>query len=279
MSEKIDNLKSNFDIYSNLSESYEEEKDNKDNIKQEKIKSSNYSYSLQKSKNIQHINPTNKNNSNSKFLNDKKYKQIIAEKVLKLLNNSLSDKNKNKNIIIKTENIKNISKGHLNIYERSKKNLQRKAKLINKKKQLEEKNKLSKLKSHPTIDEISKNILEQNGDYIPIQERARHLHHMHQSYCILYQKRKNYLIKKKEKKNFDVNNWNNFIKSQEIWNKKKLMKKKAFEIIKENEELKISHQPKIDTNSKRIISNLMKGNYIEDDIYNKLYNDFSNLQE
>ena len=39
MSEKIDNLKSNFDIYSNLSESYEEEKEN---LKQENIMQSNY---------------------------------------------------------------------------------------------------------------------------------------------------------------------------------------------------------------------------------------------
>jgi len=275
MSEKIDNLKSNFDIYSNLSESYEEEKEN---IKQENIIPSKYLYSLQNSKNNNIINPANKNNSKSKFLNDKKYKQIIAEKVLSLLNNSLNNTN-NKNIIIKTENIKRISKAHLNIYERSKKNLQRKAQLIKKKKQLEEKSQLSKLKPRPSIDEISKNILKQNGDYIPIQERARHLHHLHQSYCILYQKRKNYLIKKKEKKNFNENDWNYFIKSQEIWNQKKLMKKKAYEIIKENEELKISHQPKINNNSKRIITNLMKGKYKEDDIYNKLYNDFSNLQE
>lgn len=277
MSEKIDNFKSNFDIYSNLSESYEEEKEN---LKQENIMQSNYSYSLQNSKNNQYINQAKKNNSKSKFLNDKKYKQIIAEKVLKLLNNSLNN-NPNKNIIIKTENIKRISKAHLNIYERSKKNLQRKAQLIKKKQQLKEKNQLAKLKTRPSIDEISKNILLQNGDYIPIQERARHLHHLHQSYCVLYQKKKNYLIKikKKEKKAFNEYEWNNFIKSQEIWNQKKLMKQKAYEIIKENEELKISHQPKINTNSKRIISNLMQGKYIEDGIYNKLYNDFSNMQE
>lgn len=275
MTEKIDNFKNNLDIYSNMSESYEEEKDNN---KQGSIKSAKYSYKLQNSKNVQNINPGNKNSYNSKSLNDIKMSKIIAEKVLKMINNSSN--NNNKKFINKTENIKKIEKGHLNIYEREKRNFQRKAQLLKKKKQIEEQNQLSKLKSNPTIDEISKNILQQNGDYIPIQERARHLHHMHQSYCIIYKKKKQYLLKNKEnQKNFNEKDWNNFIKSQEIWNKKKLLKKKALELLRESDELKISYLPKIDSNSKRIILNMRKGTSPEDNIYNKLYNDFTDLQE
>ena len=224
----------------------------------------------------------NKNN-NSKFLYDKKISQIVSNKIIDLINSSNKKKINNK-----TESIKKIENGHLSIYEREKRNMLRKANQLKKKKQLEEQQQLSNLKQHPTIDEISKNILLQNGDYIPIQERAKHLHHMHQSYSLLneknnMQKKENQEIMEKRKfqskKNFNINDWNNFLESQYIWNQEKLMKKKAGKIMKENSELKMSHQPKIDLNSKRIISNMRKGVYFEDDIYNKLYNDFNNLQE
>jgi len=105
MTEKIDNFKNNLDIYSNMSESYEEEKDNN---KQGSIKSAKYSYKLQNSKNVQNINPGNKNSYNSKSLNDKKMSKIIAEKVLKMINNSSN--NNNKKFINKTENIKKLKK-------------------------------------------------------------------------------------------------------------------------------------------------------------------------
>ena len=58
------------------------------------------------------------------------------------------------------------------------------------------------------------------------------------------------------------------------------MKKKAIEIMRENIEIKFRHKPKINSKSKKIISDLKKKNNIGiDNIYYKLYNDFKFVNE
>ena len=49
--------------------------------------------------------------------------------------------------------------------------------------------------------------------------------------------------------------------------------------MRDNIEIKVRHKPKIDNNSKRIISNMRKKGDNYDDIFNKLYNDFTHMQE
>ena len=49
--------------------------------------------------------------------------------------------------------------------------------------------------------------------------------------------------------------------------------------MRESIEINLRHKPKIDLNSKRIINNMRKTINYQEDIYDKLYNDFNNMQE
>ena len=49
--------------------------------------------------------------------------------------------------------------------------------------------------------------------------------------------------------------------------------------MRESIEINLRHKPKIDINSKRIINNMRKTRNYQEDIYDKLYNDFNNMQE
>ena len=191
------------------------------------------------------------------------------------------------------KNILKIETSHLNIYEREKKNIIRKNNSIQKKKELKIQQQISNLKD-PKLNEVSKNILSQTGEYIPIQERAGFIHSLHKLHIIMNDNRNK--LKKMEKENedfleiekyknknkkiFNENDWNNFIQNQEYWYKKKFLKKKAIEIMREKIEIKTKHKPKINYNSKRIVNNIRKNKEIdEDNIYDKLYNDFNYMQE
>ena len=171
----------------------------------------------------------------------------------------------------------------------------RKNNSIKKKKELKLQQQISNLKD-PILNEVSKNILSQNGDYIPIQERAGIIHNLHQLHVILNENRnkvkkvemeneeclkiEKYRNKRGTKKIFNQNDWNNFIQNQEHWYKQKFLKKKAIELMRENIEKKIKHKPKINYNSKKIINNIRKNKENdEDNIYDKLYNDYNYMQE
>lgn len=183
-----------------------------------------------------------------------------------------------------------IEKGHLNLYEREKKNILRKNNSIKKKQELKEQQELLDMKI-PELNETSKNILLRSNDYIPIQERASNIYSMQQvnkelNEIKLKMKKKEkdkeeYLIIKKYKnrKPFKEYEWDNFVENQEYWYKQKLLKKKVQEIIRENIELKINHKPKINENSKKIMTKKRKRKDLGENIFIKLYNDFNNIQE
>lgn len=187
-------------------------------------------------------------------------------------------------------NMLQIETGHLNIYERERQNIIRKNNLIKKKKELQKKQEEADLKI-PILDKVSENIISLNKNYIPIQDRASQIYNLRKLHNILDENQKKYNKKEKEqkevmmlrkyinKKPFDENNWNEFIESQENWNRQKIWKKKAVEIIRENIELNDKHKPKINNNSKKIISKMGKRKIYGDDIYDKLYNDFNNMEE
>ena len=233
------------------------------------------------------------------IITNKNASKMLAENVLKMINSSNHKKPKyytkinngsdSKNVY-ENKNIINIEHMHLNIYEREKRNIKRKNNLIQKKIELKIQDQIANLKN-PEPNEFSKNILSQNGDYIPIQERASNIYNMHQLYNILNEAKKRMKKIEKEKeevlliqkyrneKPFNQNEWNDFVQNQEYWYKQKQLKQKAIELMKGSVELKISHKPKIDNNSKKIVNNNRKRNNYEDDIYNKLYNDFNDIQE
>ena len=83
------------------------------------------------------------------------------------------------------------------------------------------------------MSKASQNIMENKSEYIPIQDRAIELHNRHLFEKLLYE---NYAkLKKKQeenkefeivyqyanKKTFDENNWEDFLISQEYWQKEK----------------------------------------------------------
>ena len=183
-------------------------------------------------------------------------------------------------------------KSKLNLYQREKNYLKRKENYIKKKKDLQ----LKEIKNNskgPFINRNSEIIMENKPEYIPIQNRARKIHSRHLFECILNENRlklkkleeedKEYEIVKqyKNRKVFNKNDWENFIKSQEYWKKEKQYKIKAAELFKENIEQKTNYIPEIDKNSKLMIENMKKKeiNKEEDNIYIRLYNDFDDLQE
>ena len=196
-------------------------------------------------------------------------------------------------IDFKNEGYKKL-KSKLNLYEREKKYLQRKENYIKKKNDLKLKEINEKLKG-PFINRNSEIIMENKSEYTPIHKRAVKLHNMHLFECILNENRvklkklqeedKEYEIVKqyKNKKTFNENDWENFIKSQESWKKEKQYKIKAAELFKENFEQKMNYIPEINKNSKLMIENMKKKkiskNKDKDNIYIKLYNDFDDLQE
>ena len=102
-------------------------------------------------------------------------------KIIRLSNNEIletpEDNNENnieENELRKSYMKKNITKvknSHSDLYEREKKYLIRKNNSLQKKKELELQKQLSNLRD-PSLNQVSINILSQNTDYIPIQERS-----------------------------------------------------------------------------------------------------------
>ena len=222
------------------------------------------------------------------------------EKMLKLINTTSHKKPKNNSYNILLDNFEpkklysnkntKIEKGHSNIYEREKKNILRKNNSIKKKKELKEQQEELEMQI-PIVDENSRNILLQSNDYIPIQERAANIYNLKQVNKKVLEKKlkmkkaekekeENIMIEKyKNKKPYKEYEWNSFVENQEYWYKQKLLKKKAQEIIRESIELKINYKPKIDENSKKIMKEKRKRKNLGENIFIKLYNDFSNIQE
>lgn len=221
-------------------------------------------------------------------------------KIIRLSNNEIletpEDNNENnieENELRKSYMKKNITKvknSHSDLYEREKKYLIRKNNSLQKKKELELQKQLSNLKD-PSINQVSINILSQNTDYIPIQERSSQFYNIKKFHNTINEKKnqiqkfekenKEYseLKKNKSQKKFNEKEWNNFIENQKSWQKQKSLKNKAVELMRESIEINLRHKPKIDINSKRIINKMRKTINYQEDIYDKLYNDFNNMQE
>ena len=221
-------------------------------------------------------------------------------KIIRLSNNEIletpEDNNENnieENELRKSYMKKNITKvknSHSDLYEREKKYLIRKNNSLQKKKELELQKQLSNLRD-PSLNQVSINILSQNTDYIPIQERSSQFYNIKKFHNTINEKKnqiqkfekenKEYseLKKNKSQKKFNEKEWNNFIENQKSWQKQKSLKNKAVELMRESIEINLRHKPKIDLNSKRIINNMRKTINYQEDIYDKLYNDFNNMQE
>ena len=80
------------------------------------------------------------------------------------------------------------------------------------------------------------------------------------------------------KKTFDENNWEDFLNSQECWQKEKQFRAKAAELLRNSIE-KDNSIPKINKKSELLVNNIRKKILYIDDIHTKLYKDYDILQE
>ena len=303
------------DFSSESDENYLEEKNGEKKSVVKKIEvGKKFSTPLKKlSYNRYLLNKNNNDSKNNDVINKKatikldqseKSNKLAEEKritkIMRLSNNEIletpEDNNENnieENELRKSYMKKNITKvknSHSDLYEREKKYLIRKNNSLQKKKELELQKQLSNLKD-PSINQVSINILSQNTDYIPIQERSSQFYNVKKFHNTINEKKnqiqkfekenKEYseLKKNKSQKKFNEKDWNNFIENQKSWQKQKSLKNKAVELMRESIEINLRHKPKIDLNSKRIINNMRKTINYQEDIYDKLYNDFNNMQE
>ena len=203
-----------------------------------------------------------------------------------LINDNLKIKNKKK---LENKGYIKVLNGNSNIYERSKKSILRKINYIKKKKeqQIQEINRNIK---NQFMSKASQDIMENKSEYIPIQDRAIELHNRHLFQNLLHE---NYVkLKKKQeenkefeivyqyanKKTFDENNWEDFLNSQECWQKEKQFRAKAAELLRNTIE-KDNRIPKINKKSELMINNIRKKILYIDDIHTKLYKDYDILQE
>ena len=214
-------------------------------------------------------------------LNNKKYSDFRRSQLFK--DKYKFDKKGNNEYIIKLS-------GKLNIYEREKRNIERRNNYIKKKKDQQLKEENEQLKSH-VINKKSQDIIDKNPDYIPIDIRGVSLHNKNLFELVLYENKKQLLKEKEEEKEYEIvkqysnkkpfnkDEWEDFIKNQEMWNKEKQFKTKAAELFRNNIEQKVHYIPEIDKNSQSIIEDMRKKTIYIDDIHTRLYNDFDDLQE
>ena len=233
------------------------------------------------------LDPTKykKNEEEQKYdnieINNKRYSDFRCSQILRTKYRYKKKENKGY--------IKKLS-GKLNIYEREKRNIQRKNNYIKKKKaqQIKEENEQLKI---PTMNKRSQDIIDNNPEYIPIDIRGVALHSKNLFEIMLYENKKQLLKAKEEekeyeivkqysnKKQFNKDDWEDFIRNQEMWNKEKQFKAKAAELFRNNIEQKVHYIPEIDKNSQLMIDDMRKKTIYIDDIHTRLYNDFDDLQE
>ena len=214
--------------------------------------------------------------------------EIINPVLLKkFYNNDSFDDNNNKKKI--NNKVKKSKMRKSTLYEREKRNLERKNNKLEKKREQLKYDILKHLKPGPEIDPYSEEIIEEKEIYVPIDKRAAKIHSLKISQRILNEE--NNRIKQKEKEDeelkkdisrnklFDQDEWDNFIERQYLWKNELEYKKKAAQIYKNNEN-KDFFKPKINSKSKSIIQNIQYGNdKVIDEVYVRLYNDFVEHKE
>ena len=188
-----------------------------------------------------------------------------------------------------TDNLKSISNKRKNIYEREMKHLKYKNKILDAKRQklIQEENKL--MKESPGLNSISDLIIQKKGNYIPLFERACQIHNQHLTNIILNEEKnkkqifetENELLRSKNNKKYNKEDWENFIENQLKWKDDILYKRKVAKIYQDNKNDEIyQFKPKINNNTEKIIQRLNKENdYFQKDIFERLYNDKDEHEE
>ena len=289
----------NYPINENSSNSFiikkkeeNKEKEVKNENKEKKIKNEN------KEKNDN--NTINKNNNikenkgiENSILNkeDIKIEFINPELLSKYQNDSFSDITNN-NLTKINKKIKKSKHSKSTLYEREMRFLNRKNNKLNKMRELFLKlDELNNYRQAPEIDPTSENIILGKEKYIPIEKRALEIHSLKMNQRYFYEEKKKIEKKRKEEedfknnikvkyKNFDQDDWDNFIERQYFWKDVIDFKKNEVENIRNQKYKKYFFKPKINNRSKSILKSLKdRKDIIIEEIFERLFNDFHEHQE
>ena len=272
---EYDNLK-NYENYLNKNKNIDE------NI------NSNY-LNIQKNKyNKESINDEDETSENKEVRN--KNENIEEETIYysPSLEYSFEDSSDDTNIS-RSNYINNKSK-KLTLYEREIRNREVRNKILEKKREQNKINEVKNLKPHPKMDKNSKKIINAQKNYVPIEERAAKIHSMKLAKQILIEEEKKYqkwkeemdaiYIRKMRTKNFDKEEWDEFVKSQYQWKDEVQYKIRAAQIFRKNVYKKYFFKPNISKKSKSIIKDLQKGNdSFIDEVFVRLFNDYEERKE
>ena len=190
---------------------------------------------------------------------------------------------------ISRSNYMNGKSKKLTLYEREIRNREVRNKILEKKREQNKINEVKGLKPHPKMDKNSKKIIN-NKDYIPIEERAAKIHSMKLVKQILIEEERKYqkwkeemdaiYIRKMRTKNFNKEEWDEFVKSQYQWKDEVQYKIRAAQIFRKNVYKKYYFKPNISKKSKSIIKDIQKGNdSFIDEVYVRLFNDYEERKE
>ena len=190
---------------------------------------------------------------------------------------------------ISRSNYMNGKSKKLTLYEREIRNREVRNKILEKKREQNKINEVKGLKPHPKMDKNSKKIIN-NKDYIPIEERAAKIHSMKLVKQILIEEERKYqkwkeemdaiYIRKMRTKNFNKEEWDEFVRSQYQWKDEVQYKIRAAQIFRKNVYKKYYFKPNISKKSKSIIKDIQKGNdSFIDEVYVRLFNDYEERKE
>ena len=178
--------------------------------------------------------------------------------------------------------------GKLSIYEREKKHLEYKERLLSAKREKQVQEIKKELKFVPQINknkfsQIYGDISETNKDYVSLHQRAGQIHAQKLMQINLYEQKKKEEEQLKEEqelrdkkmklKIFDQNNWDNFVEKQMKWKKDVEYKKHTAKLIKnEKEKQNYYDKPKINDKSRSMNKSSQK-NINNNNVYDRLYID------
>lgn len=177
----------------------------------------------------------------------------------------------------------------LSLYEREKKHMEYKERLLSAKREKQVKEITKELKPNPEINknkfsQLYGDVLNNNKDSIALYQRAGQIHSQKLMQINLYNQKKKVEEKLKEEqeerekkmncKIFNQNNWDNFVEKQMQWKQYIEYKKQAAEFIKnENEKQSCYDKPKINDKSKKMNISSQTNSNNNNNVYDRLYID------
>ena len=175
----------------------------------------------------------------------------------------------------------------LSLYEREMKHLKYKEKLLEAKRMKILQKRQDMMQDAPEMNEMSEYLVDTRGGYIPLYKRAGEIHSQHLAQIALNMERKKMQAdkmakeqeteienQKKRRKKYNKEDWDEFLRKQMKWKNDVMYKRKAGELIKENNKHQYPFNPEINAKSKNIIRKMQKDTDVSSaDPWERLYKD------